>query len=104
WLSAILWLGMATIIGPQRFPRPVTTSSDDEERGNATQWASLGKALRDPFILRWSLLTLIPTMVDEILLGFAALYLHDILHVSQGMIGLILTIGILGSLVGLLAL
>ena len=104
WVSAIVWLGMATIIGPQRFPRPATINSDNEERDNVTQWASLRKALCDPFILRWSLLTLIPTMVDEILLGFAALYLHDILHVSQGMVGLILTISMLGSLVGLLAL
>lgn len=43
-------------------------------------------------------------MVDEVLLGFAALYLHDVLHVSEATIGLLLTGTLLSSLLGLVLL
>jgi MFS family permease len=57
--------------------------------------------VRNPELLRWGLLALIPTMVDEVLLGFVALYLRDILHASEATIGLLLTGTLLSSLLGL---
>lgn len=43
-------------------------------------------------------------MVDEMFLGFTALYLHDILHASQATIGLIIGIHMAGALLGLFVL
>ncbi|HTK06434.1 MAG TPA: hypothetical protein VL485_04630, partial [Ktedonobacteraceae bacterium] len=56
---------------------------------------------RNPQLLRWGLLALIPTMVDEVLLGFVALYLRDMLHASEVTIGLLLTGSLLSTLLGL---
>ncbi len=58
----------------------------------------------DTSLLRWAVLSLIPTMMDEVFLGFVALYLRDVLHVSQVVIGVALTVSMVGSLVGLLTL
>jgi len=52
----------------------------------------IGKAVRNPLLLRWGVLALIPTMVDEVFLGFVALYLRDVLHASEVTIGLTLAV------------
>ncbi len=62
------------------------------------------EALHNPLLLRWTALALIPTMMDEIFLGFAALYLHDVLHASQAVISLVIAIHLSGALLSLLAL
>jgi Na+/melibiose symporter-like transporter len=103
WLGALLWLGVAAVIGSQRFPRPTHTSANDSTP-RTPLLVGLREALRNPALLRWALLSLIPTMVDEVFLGFVALYLHDVLHADQATIGLLLTIQMLGALFGLFVL
>ncbi|HEY7343605.1 MAG TPA: hypothetical protein VH591_22240 [Ktedonobacterales bacterium] len=44
------------------------------------------------------------TMVDEIFLGFTGLLLHDRLHATIASVSLILALGMIGGMVGLLAL
>ncbi len=104
WLGTAAWLGAALAVGFQRFPRPTGVVDKTETTGDVKLWAGLREALRDPVLLRWAALSLIPTMMDEVFLGFVALYLRDVLHASQVVIGVALTVSMVGSLVGLLTL
>ena len=104
WLGAAIWSGVALILSLQHFPRPAEVVNDAGTAASVKLWAGLREALRDPVLLRWAVLSLIPTMMDEVFLGFVALYLHDVLHASQVIIGVALTVSLLGSLLGLFTL
>ena len=120
WLAAGLWALLFLLTVAQPFPRRAgvgikadgsAVSSDDSacvepciiqpEEASVSTWSALRQALRNPGLLRWGLLALIPDMVDEVLLGFAALYLRDTLHVSEATIGWLLTGTLMSSLLGL---
>ena len=107
-LAAVLWIVPAIIVGLQPFPQTKTRvekDSDEEQDVSKTGLiVGLRIALHNPELLRWAALTAIPTMVDEMFLGFVALYLHDILHASEATIGLIIGIHMVGALLGLLIL
>ena len=105
FFAAALWIVPAIIIGLQRFPQ---TKADKEKNSKEAQDVSspglltgLKIALRNPELIRWAALTVIPTMVDEMFLAFTTLYLHDVLHASQVAIGLIVGIHMVGALLGL---
>jgi MFS family permease len=128
WLAACLWTGLFLLTALQPFPKQEDEAVQDEEveevavlagHGFSTDqvqddaegeakgkqkldtWQTLSQAVRNPQLLRWGVLALIPTMVDEVLLGFVALYLHDVLHASEATIGLVLTGSLLSTLLGL---
>jgi predicted MFS family arabinose efflux permease len=128
WLASCLWAGLFLLTAVQPFPGQAAQGSQSEdptsrgeqpdcaeqdlasgeknavpieEKSSASTWRALSQAVRNPELLRWGLLALIPTMVDEVLLGFVALYLRDILHASETTIGLLLTGTLLSSLLGL---
>jgi Na+/melibiose symporter-like transporter len=119
WLAACLWTCLFLVTAVQPFPgqnesadiaeKDEQANSVEEEEGNnpaegkstANTWKILSQAVRNPQLLRWGLLALIPTMVDEVLLGFVALYLRDMLHASEVTIGLLLTGSLLSTLLGL---
>jgi MFS family permease len=101
WLAAALWFAAALTALPQRFPHPRAIVSDDESESMGLL-VGLRMALCDPVLLRWAALATIPTMMDEVFLSFVSLYLHDVLHASQALIGVIIAIDMAGSLVGLL--
>ncbi len=100
WLAAFLWLLPALILAPARFPSR-HKSTEVEEEDEIGIWASLREAVRDPLLLRWSMLAVIPNMLDEVFLSFVVLYLHDVLHVSEAQIALIIGLDMLASLAGL---
>ena len=105
WLAMACWLGAALLLAPLRFPTRFVTTAEAAEDGEATSlWTSLREALRDPLLLRWATLAILPTMLDEVFLGFVALYLRDVWHISQSDIALILIVQMLGSFAGLLVL
>ncbi|HEY4033115.1 MAG TPA: MFS transporter [Ktedonobacteraceae bacterium] len=108
WLAASLWASTFLVTAVLPFPRRTVQSSEqaDEtcDKDEESTWRMIGKAMRNPLLLRWGVLTLIPTMVDEVFLGFVALYLRDVLHASEVTIGLILAVALLGSLLGLVLL
>lgn len=60
----------------------------------------LRAALRDLALLRWAGVVLLCGMVDEIFLGFAALFLRDHLHASAAAVTLMILAGSLSALVG----
>ncbi|MBV9689301.1 MAG: MFS transporter [Ktedonobacteraceae bacterium] len=102
WFGAILWLAAGLIVWPQRFPRPLGLPDNNDTPSDMSMLAGLRKALRDPLLLRWAVLSLLPMMLDEVFIGFAALYLHDVLHASQIEISIILIVHMIGAFLGLL--
>jgi MFS family permease len=106
WFAGALWLLAAMLLLPLRFPaRSAELEADeDEDVEKLSVWASLREALRDPLLLRWSALTLIPNMLDELFLGFVSLYLHDVLHLSEAWVALLATLQMAASFLGLLLL
>lgn len=101
WLAAALWLWAALLLFPLRFPARSEQTEEGEDGAQMSIWKNLRQALRDPLLLRWCVLTLIPNMLDEIFLGFVALYLSDILHLNEALIALILILQMLASFLGL---
>ena len=105
WLAASLWAGIFLVTAVQAFPSRTTQRSEQADQAcgkdQESTWSMIGKAVRNPLLLRWAVLALIPTMVDEVFLGFVGLYLHDRLHASETAIGLTLTAALLGDLIGL---
>ena len=101
WLAVGLWLGAAVVIWSQRFPRLAFSADNDEDMPAGGILSSLRKALQDPLLLRWSILAILPIMLDEVFVGFSALYLRDVLHASEAVIGLVIVVQMIGSFVGL---
>ena len=101
WLAMACWLIAALLLAPLRFPTRSATQEESEDAETTSLWTSLREALRDPLLLRWSALSLIPTMLDEVFLGFVTLYLRDALHVGEAGIALVLTLQMLASFASL---
>lgn len=74
WLGAAIWSGAALLLALQHFPRPAEAVNDAGTANSVQLWAGLREALRDPVLLRWAALSLIPTMTDEVFLGFVAIH------------------------------
>lgn len=107
WLATAIWLGAALVFCFARFPHPndaVSSTGNADQAPRINIWVGLREGLRDPMLLRWEAIVLITAMLDEIFIGFVALYLHDVLHASQFVIALTLVIQMLGTLLGLVAL
>jgi Na+/melibiose symporter-like transporter len=101
WIAVGLWLASALFIWPQRFPSPTHFLSDSEDTSPISVLVSLRKALHDPLLLRWAALSILPTMLDEVFLTFAILYLRDDLHANELFIGLTIGIQMIGTILGL---
>src|SRR5947208_1929721 len=101
WIEALCWLTIILVLLPQRLSKPKLTL---EEAATATPapklLESLRQAVRDPELLHWAVLALIPTMVDEIFLTNVTLYMSDVLHASEALIGFMLTISLVGTIIG----
>jgi FSR family fosmidomycin resistance protein-like MFS transporter len=104
WVAALVWLGAALLLLPQRFARPQAASSAKPDEPAPGLLAGFREALRDPLLLRWAAVVQLCTMVDEIFLGFAALYLRDVQHASATTISLTLGAGMIGAVLGLFVL
>ncbi len=103
WLACGFWLIAALLIAMQRFPRQ-EHADDDEEEPTIKLLDGLRAALRDPLLLRWAALTILPTMLDEIFVVYATLYMRDVLHMHPDLIGLLLTVHMIGAFLGLFVL
>jgi FSR family fosmidomycin resistance protein-like MFS transporter len=101
-LSAGIWLLMALLLWPLRFPQRAAQENEEEEEPGMR--ASLRAALSDPLLLRWCALTIIPSMLDEIFLGFVSLYLRDVFHLGETLIALLLASQMAASFLGLFVL
>jgi fucose permease len=103
WLACGFWLIAAVLIAVQRFPRQEHTD-DDAEEPTVQLLDGLRAALRDPLLLRWAALAILPMMLDEIFVVYATLYMRDVLHMHPDLIGLLLTVHMIGAFLGLFVL
>ena len=88
WLGAAVWAALlVATVGVRFAPAPSAARGD---RGAGT-WTLVREALAMPTLWRWAIVAWIPTMIDELLLAFAALYLHDVRHASEAEVGLLIT-------------
>ncbi|HEX6778647.1 MAG TPA: MFS transporter [Ktedonobacterales bacterium] len=114
WVGAAIWLFALIAVWSRHFPKPqrkkstvvqeTTTEESQRVQPPVSLLAGLRAALRDPILLRWAVAEKLCTMVDEIFLGFAALYLQDARHASVPVISLVLATGMVGAVAGLVAL
>ena len=103
WLGAALWAGL--LVATVRVPFAPTPSSrqgpEGGRRGSSGTWSLVLEALATPTLWRWAILAWIPTMIDELLLAFAALYLHDARHASEAEVGLLITATLVAAMAAL---
>jgi FSR family fosmidomycin resistance protein-like MFS transporter len=103
--SAALWLALLLTALPQRFPGAMAAATaENEPVSGGGLGPTLRDALRDRVLLRWAGVVLLCSMLDEVFLGFAALYLRDHLHATPQSVSLALLMGMAGALLGLAAL
>lgn len=103
YLGALLWFLPAIVMYRQRFPAEANKQVEDNA-AEVSLLAGFREALHHLQLLRWAMLTIIPTMMDEVLLGFQTLYLHDVLQVSQLAISLIVALAMGSALLMLVLL
>jgi MFS family permease len=104
WIAAGCWLVAAIGVWFARFPRLNNSYSHIDEKPEGNMWAALRLALRDTVLLRWTILSILTTMLDEIFLTFLVLYLRDVLRASPLESGLTVGAGMVGGFLGLLVL
>jgi fucose permease len=112
WIGCILWFAMAALIGLLRFPQAIKDGEDGEDSEDNSEvaepevklLAGLREALHDRAMIRWTILALLPTMLDEIFIVYATFYLRDIISVNTSIIGILLAIHMLGAFSGLFVL
>jgi len=104
WIAAGCWLAAAVGVWLSRFPQRHTAYSHKDDKPDGSMWAALRLALRDTVLLRWTILSMLTTMLDEIFLSFLVLYLRDVLHASPLESGLTVGVGMAGGFLGLFVL
>jgi fucose permease len=110
-LGAAAWLAILPVFLRQQFPanQPLPHASSTADEGSARVGvigvsSRLWALLRDTLLLRWVAIGLLCGMLDEIFLAFAALYLHDRLHISAEATSLTILVGTVGGLLSLVVL
>ena len=102
-LGALIWLTVACLLALQRvtaLPTPHVALADGQ-----SLWQSIRANLRDgiqtPLLLRWLLLATLPSLLDEMFLGFAGLFLTDKLGITPQFISIALLAPTVGGLLSL---
>lgn len=109
WASAVIWLIAFAALALQKLPTtpPVKNDRADGEAETLT-WRvvrdNVALAIRTPTLMRWLLLVILPSFLDEMFLAFAALLLQDRLGMRAAAISLALGIHVAGGLIGLVLL
>lgn len=102
--GALVWLIVALFLSVQRFTA-LRTKAPTVDEEDAPMWPTIRTNLRDalhtPRLLRWLLLATLPSLLDEMFLGFAGLFLTDKIGVAPQMISLALVAPTIGGLLSL---
>ncbi len=109
WASALIWFAAFVALSLQRLPTKANMLDASEDEGaEALTWRvirdNVTLALRTPNLIRWLLLVIMPSFLDEMFLAFATLLLQDRLGMTPATISLALGIHIAGGLIGLVLL
>jgi MFS family permease len=120
WGSALLWLVAFVALAIQRLPETINVSNgnisdssalEDDDQENETEgfnWRVLAQslmlAIHTPSLIRWLILVMVPSFLDEMFLAFAALFLQERLGMSPMTISVAIGVHVTGGLMGLVAL
>ena len=104
WIAAGCWLAAAIGVWLAHFPQDRRSYSHKDDKPDESVLDGLRLALRDTVLLRWAILSMLTTMLDEIFLTFLVLYLRDVLHATALENGLTVGIGMAGGFLGLFVL
>lgn len=100
--GALIWLAVALFLGAQRFTTIQTNIPEEREEPLwRTVRTNLHAGIQTPHLLRWLLLATIPTLLDELFLGFAGLFLVDRVGLLPSTLSLALLAPIVGGLLSL---
>lgn len=101
--GALIWLTVALLLSAQRFTahQPRTRPTEERQPLWLAVGANLRAGLRTPRLLHWLLLATIPSLLDEMFLGFAGLFLTDKVGLAPQSISLALMAPTIGGLVSL---
>jgi Na+/melibiose symporter-like transporter len=100
-IAAGCWLVTAVFVWSQRFPHSVHFRGRESHDPPVSVLAGLRQALRDGVLLRWAVLSILTTMLDEVFLAYVVLYLRDVLYASAPIIGVIVAIQMAAAFIGL---
>jgi predicted MFS family arabinose efflux permease len=103
-MAAGAWLVLALLLWPQRFPAPAMAAGGEADGPAPGLLASLKPALRRPRLLRWMAVLVVGTLLDELFVGFGALFLTDVVRLTPAAASLALSAQMIGAILGLLAL
>lgn len=102
--GALIWLAVALFLSAQRFTARQTKAAP-ADAAEEPMWQVIRTNLRagfqTPRLMRWLLLATLPSLLDEMFLGFAGLFLTDKIGVAPQMISLALLAPTVGGLLGL---
>ena len=92
--AAAAWLGLARG-GPRPVPPPAPPESGPDQPGRGSALRRVGRALRQPGVARWLVLLQVCDLLLDILTGFLALYLVDVVHATpeQAALGVAIRLG-----------
>jgi len=92
--AAAAWLGLARG-GPRPVPPPAPREPDPDQPGGGSALRRVGRALRWPGVARWLVLLQVCDLLLDILTGFLALYLVDVVHATpeQAALGVAIRLG-----------
>lgn len=102
-LGALIWLTVACLLSLQRvtaLPTPHVALADGQSLWQSMR-ANLRDGIRTPLLLRWLLLATLPSLLDEMFLGFAGLFLTDKLGITPQFISIALLAPTVGGLLSL---
>jgi FSR family fosmidomycin resistance protein-like MFS transporter len=92
--AAAAWLGLARG-GPRPVPPSSPAESGPDQPGRGSALRRVSRALRQPGVARWLVLLQVCDLLLDILTGFLALYLVDIVHATpeQAALGVAIRLG-----------
>ena len=101
WIAAGCWLVTTVLVWSQPFPHAAHFHGRESDDPPVSVLAGLRQVLRDGVLLRWAVLSVLTTMLDEVFLAYVVLYLRDALHASAPIIGVIVAIQMAAAFIGL---
>ena len=104
--GALIWLAVALFLSAQRFTALKTKAvSEEAEEAAQPMWqtirTNLSEGFHTPRLMRWLFLATLPSLLDEMFLGFAGLFLTDKVGVTPQTISLALLAPTVGGLLSL---
>jgi MFS family permease len=122
WASALLWLVALVALAIQHLPETIVASHEvashegvpdkNKDAEGPVGWRAIFDTVRDdlllalrtPRLLRWLLLVMMPSFLDEMFLGFAALLLQERMGMTPAAISVAIGVHVAGGLIGLVLL